>query len=81
MSPLPPRKAGTLVIPMVPPVSAIFFMSSSDLARTCWFSPAQTEWLATTGRSEAETASRLVRLPECATSTMTPTRFISATAA
>ena len=49
--------------------------------RACELTAVQQEWLATIGFFDALAASRLVRHPECATSTITPSRFISAMAA
>ena len=67
--------------PTYPPVSAIALTTSSGLHRMCWLTAAAAVWLATIGRPDAFAASRLVRQPEWATSTITPARFISAMAA
>ena len=80
MSPGPPRNRGMQQMPISPPVSQMARTVSSGLPRKCLYSPAQVVWLATIGRLEALAASRLVRQPEWATSTITPSRFISAIA-
>ena len=80
MSPLPPRNRGMQQIPISPPVSQMARATSSGLPRKWRYRPAQVVWLATIGRADAFAASRLVRQPECATSTITPRRFISAIA-
>ena len=74
----PPIKAGTLVMPTVPPLSAIARITSSGLQRWWWFRAAQAEWLATIGFCDTSAASRQVCQPEWATSAITPTLFISA---